>query len=222
MVRYAHYIANTVVSYETVVNYLSGVRRLHELAGYEAPGAQEPNMKLMMCALKLELAHPIKQAEPVTPELLRADHTRMVCFTALLVGFYLFLCKSNLVPDGEKKFDPQKQLTRADVQIGGTMALVVIRWSKTIQYREKELLLPLMLVEDVRICPVFWLRLMMHKIRAGDQEPLFSIPMGCVGVVKPLTYDCLGTQLKHWVGMMQMPNDRYTLHGLQKGGHVMP
>lgn len=46
MIRYARYIANTVTSCETVLNYLSGVRRLHELAGYHVPGPDEPNIDI--------------------------------------------------------------------------------------------------------------------------------------------------------------------------------
>lgn len=168
LVRYARYIGNTVTSYETVVNYLAGVRRLHELGGFPVPAPSEPNIRHIMRALKQELAHPIRQAEPMTPDMLRAiydhvelgNHFQLVCYTALLVGFYLFLRKSNLVPENKSSFDPQKQLTRGDVQIGKNMVLVVIKWSKTIQYKEKELLLPLLPASDITICPVFWLRLM--------------------------------------------------------------
>lgn len=196
LVRYARYIANTVTSYETVQNYLAGVRKLHELGGYKVPGPQEPNIKHIMRALRQELAHPIKQAEPMTPVMLQAiyhqvdlkNKTEIVAYIALLVGFYLFLCKSNLVPDGKNSFNPQKQLTRADLHIGNKTVLVVIKWSKTIQYQEKELLLPLLLAKDITICPIFWLKLMIKKVRATGSEPLFAIPCINGKGVEPLTY----------------------------------
>ena len=34
MTRYSRYVANTVNSYGTVQNYTSGVRKLHDLAGF--------------------------------------------------------------------------------------------------------------------------------------------------------------------------------------------
>lgn len=225
MVRYARYIANTVTSYETVMNYLSGVRRLHELGGYPVPDAQDSNLRHLMRAIRLELAHPVKQAEPVTPELLRQiyDHVDLrdtqdlVCYTALLVGFYLFLRKSNLVPEGVKEFNPRKQLTRADAQVGQNVVLIIVKWSKTIQYQQKELLLPLLPAKDIRICPVFWLKLMLAKVMANSDQPLFSInKVG--GGTEALTYDQLSKKLKHWVKKLGIPADRYTLHGLRRGG----
>lgn len=224
LVRYARYVANTVTSQETVLNYLAGVRKLHQLAGFQVPGPDEPNMKHLMRALKQELAHPVKQAVPVTPQLLKSIYncldltsTRdVVSYTALLVGFYLFLRRSNLVPDSRDAFDPQKQLTRSDVQMGKSMVLVVIKWSKVIQYKEKELLLPLLPARDIRICPVFWLGLMMSKVRAGDQDPLFALPEG--SGVKPLTSDSLSDRYKMWVSRVTVLTPNHTLHGLRRGG----
>lgn len=226
LVRYARYIANTVTSYETVANYISGVRKLHRLAGYQVPDANEPNLHHIMRALKKELAHPIKQAVPVTPKLLQdiyemVDLTKIydiVCYTALLVGFYLFLRKSNLVPDSVSSFDPQKQLTRADIQMGKNIILVIIKWSKTIQYKEKELILPLLPARDIRICPVFWVKLMFRKVNIKENHPLFSLPSASGDGFAPLTYDQLAKRYKQWIANMGIPVANYTLHGLRKGG----
>lgn len=225
MVRFARYVANTVTSYETVQNYLSGVRTLHKLGGFEVPGPDEPNVRHLMRAIKQELAHPIKQAEPMTPQLLRQiyehvdlkDECHIVCYTALLVGFCLFLRKSNLVPEGAGNFNPQKQLTRADVRLGENIALVMVRWTKTIQYKEKELVLPLLSAKDLRLCPIFWLKLMCKKVVASDIDPLFSLSGGSKGIT-PLTYEKLARQLKLWVQKTGKLGDRYTLHGLRRGG----
>lgn len=225
LVRYARYVANTVTSYETVQNYLSGVRTLHELGGFPVPGTQEPNIRHIMRAIRQELAHPIKQAEPMTTTMLKdiynfvqlTDEFQIVCYTALLVGFYLFLRKSNLVPDSKTSFDGEKQLTRADVEIGNNLVLVVVKWSKTIQYKQKELLLPLLPARDLAICPVFWLKLMQKKVRASGNEPLFSLTKNGNGFA-PLTYGQLAGQLKEWVERTGVSPDRYTLHGLRKGG----
>lgn len=226
MVRYARYIANTVVSYDTVLNYISGVRKLHELGGFETPSAGEPNLKHILRAIRLELVHPVRQAEPMTPSMLRAIYnhvdlssvTDIVCYTALLVGFYLFLRKSNLVPESRTSFNPKKQLTRADVQIGENMVLVIIKWSKTIQYQEKELLLPLLPAKDKSLCPVFWVKLMFKKVRLNGDKPLFSLYEEKGEGTVPLTYDQLGSKLKYWVEKTGTSSQRYTLHGLRKGG----
>lgn len=226
LVRYARYIANTVTSYETVQNYLSGVRKLHQLAGYTVPGPDEPNIRHLLRAIKQELSHPIRQAEPMTVDVLRQIYNKIdldngfdiVCYTALLVGFYLFLRKSNLVPDSKNSFNPQKQLTRADVQIGKNMVLIIVRWSKTIQYKEKELLLPLLQAKDIRVCPVYWVKLMCSKVKASGEHPMFLVSEDSTNRLVPLTYAQLGDKLKQWVSQCGISSERYTLHGLRKGG----
>lgn len=130
----------------------------------------------------------------------------------------MFLRKSNLVPDSKGGFNPQKQLTRADIQIGESLVLVIIKWSKTIQYKEKELVLPLLPARDVRICPVFWIKLMVKKVKAKGSQPLFAVPDSSDGGVLPLTYDQLSGKYKNWVAKTGRATDRYTLHGLRKGG----
>lgn len=226
LVRYARYIANTVTSYDTVVNYISGVRTLHKLGGFDILDVkQSPNLAHMMRAIRFELMHPIKQATPMTPGVLRkiynhvnlGDIQDIVCFTAILLGFYLFLRKSNLVPETVDGFNKREQLVRSDVKMGPSMVLVEIRWSKTIQYQQKVLRLPLIPAKDKRICPVFWLQLMMHRVKAGDQDPLFSLPTAHSGL-KPLTYGQLGQRLKELVAMTGMSPEGYTLHGLRRGG----
>ena len=59
-------------------------------------------MKMFSTGLKRTITHALKQAEPVTPELLiklskvvnYRDQVEMVAWTGLLLGFYMFLRKS--------------------------------------------------------------------------------------------------------------------------------
>lgn len=224
LVRYARYIANTVTSYDTVNNYVSGVRRLHQLGGFPVPTAQEPNFQHIMRAIKHELAHPVKQAAPMTPELLRriyhvvdfTDTLQLVAFVAVLLGFYMFLRKSNLVPDTRHSFCPDHQLTRSDVRIGNSLVVVEIRWSKTLQYKQKELLLPLLPLRHLEICPIYWLRVMINRVKARPRDPLFAVPEG--DSLRPLTYDQLQKTLRAWVTKTGEDPAPYSLHCLRRGG----
>ena len=61
--------------------------------------------------------HAIKQAEPITPQLLvhmsrvvnYKDKIEVIAWTAVLLGFYMFLRKSNLVPEAMDKFNAIQQ-----------------------------------------------------------------------------------------------------------------
>lgn len=225
LIRYGRYIADTVTSYDTVVNYISGVRKLHLLAGYPVVPMSAANLSQFLRAIKFELAHPIKQAIPMTPQLLRnifnhvnlnQDHD-VVCYTAVLLGFYLFLRKSNLVPESKATYSAKEQLSRSNVKMGGSVVLVEIEWSKTIQYQEKVMLLPLIPATDTRICPVLWLMLMLQRVKAEPGDALFSV-RNKGGKVVPLTYNQLAKWLKEKVAKTGIDPEGYTLHGLRKGG----
>ena len=123
--RYGQHLARTFQSAEAVGNYQSGVRTCQAMLGLQVPSPQEKQMQLFTQGLKRVLLHEVKQAEPITLQLLLkmssavdyTDHVEMVAWVATLVGFTMFLRKSNLVPESMEKFNPEQQFTRADFNI---------------------------------------------------------------------------------------------------------
>ena len=113
----------------------------------------------------------MKKAPPVTPELLAGifqqvniqSDQEVAAYAALVVVFTLFPKKSNLVPDSGESFNPKEQLCVEDVKIQNKMEVVEIKWSKTLQNRQKELLLPLVPAKHKVICAVFWLRYVLGR-----------------------------------------------------------
>ena len=104
-------------------------------------------MQMFSTGLKRVMQHEVKQAAPVTPAILLRlskvvnyrDLVDLVSWTGLLLGFYMFLRKSNLVPEAMDKFDEKYQFTRGDVNLTSenTAMMFEIRWSKTIQFRQR-------------------------------------------------------------------------------------
>lgn len=224
LVRFARYLGNSLTSAETVQNYLSGVRTLHRIGGYSVPDASSPNLALMIRALKFELAHATKQAKPLTPRLLfriyqhinLSEPQDLVAFCALLIGFYLFLRASNLVPVSQQEFNPQEQLTNANVRMYKNITIIDVGWSKTIQYKEKVNSLPLIPVSKKEICPTFWVHVL-EKVNGGKPDtPLFSYLKE--GELKILTYAQLTRKLKDWVAAAGEDAQGFSLHGLRRGG----
>ena len=215
LIRFARYIANGVTSYDTVKGYLSAVKRFHELSSICFPDKLHL-LKIELMSIKRELANAVKKAVLATPELLRqichkvdlSSALEMTCYVDLLIVFCLFLRKSNLVPDTQGMFNDKEQLTRADVWKMGKLTLVDIRWSKTNQHRQKELLLPLVPAKHREICPVYWIN-QLFRIQPGLplQSPLFSYRHH--GRVIPITYDVLSKKYKEWVSAIGKDNTNY-------------
>ena len=101
------------------------------------------------------------QKLPITPSILLCLHATLTFTSSLdssfwvicLVAFYGLFGKSHLLPVSEKTFDPSKQLTKSDFRFFPWGTLITIRWSKTIQFRERVVDIPLPYIPGNRLCP---------------------------------------------------------------------
>ena len=106
---------------QSIKNYVSGVCMINELNGFPkvTRGALYRNV---IRGIRPELKKQIKQAEPLTRELLHKmlnhvnmqDQQELAVWVAILFGYNLFLRKSDLVPDC-KQHEPEFQLSRQDI-----------------------------------------------------------------------------------------------------------
>ena len=130
------------------------------------PELNDIEVRITLQGLNKTMLNPVKQAHPLTPDILLdivayLDLTKrydLVFWGLLVVGFFTFFRKSNLMPDNVLNFDPRKQLTKAHVRFEQTLAVINVTWSKTIQYRQKILEVPLFSIDNSPLCPVRVLR----------------------------------------------------------------
>ena len=66
---------------------------------------------------------------------------------------YGMIRKSHVLPTAANQFNPSKQLTKADFQQFSWGALVSVRWSKTIQFRERVVEIPHLSIPGSALCP---------------------------------------------------------------------
>ena len=223
LIRFARYLGNGVTSFNTIKNYLTIIKRVHEICGYPFPKDIEM-LRLQLKALKFELAGPVKKAVPVTPQLLLDlyqyvdvnDDVEIVAYVGLLIGFCLFLRKSNLVPDTKNGFILNEQLAWQDLWYFGNILMVSVKWSKTLQYKQKELDLPLIKATHLVLDPTYWIEYLRQKFQPKAKDPLLSYPQQ--GELVPITYSKLAGLYKKWVEKSGRNSENYTLHGLRRGG----
>ena len=227
LVRYAVYTAERVTSHGTVANYVGGIRQLQHTAGYDTPAADSPNLRLILQGIKSYLAKPVRQATPITIDMLQQISTKVdfsnqyqVCgYSALLTGFYLILRSSNLVPSSTPNFNPAEQLTRWHVGLDkeDKLAMFLIEWSKTIQHSQREMWVPVMPAKDKDVCLITVLRRYFRLMPAKPTDPLFCY-YNSKKQLKALTYDQLDTLLKDWMEEIGQDKQLFSLHGLRRGG----
>ena len=224
--RFRQHLSRTFESPEAVGNYQSGVRTCLALLGLQIPDAKDRQIQMFMMGLKRMMVHEVKQAAPITPEILMKlskvvdyrDQVELVAWTGLLLGFYMFLRKSNLVPDTMDTFNPEHQFRRADLNLTTPELAMMfeIRRTKTIQLRQKILRMPILPAKNKAICPVFWTHLMLQLIPAGPQDPVLALRVN--NQIVSLSANQLIYRLRKWLTLVDMDSSAYLLHSLCRGG----
>ena len=133
-----------------------------------------------------------------------------------LVAFYSFLRLSNLVPHSIRTYSPLEQLARGDVFFGPPGLQVLVKWSKTMQNRNKAMLIKLPAISDLQICPVHHLQQLLHTTPGNQDSPLFQVKVHDTWVA--LTDSKVRKHLKDVLISLQMHNKNITFHSFRKSG----
>ena len=141
----------------------------------------------------------------------------MVVWVAMVTGYHLVLCKSNLVPLS-RVHDTVHNIIRQHVRYDKGIMVINIRWMKTNQCREK-ISENSMAGNNYKItCPVRWILFMINRIQAGPQHNLFSFPHKKTGKIVPITYRDLMVNMRKWLGLVGVTNTKkYSSHSLRRG-----
>ena len=222
--RYVQYLSEYHKSVDSSKNYISGMRSLHEVFGFPPPSADNYLYKLTVNGIRREKGHVVKQAFPMTPDILAEisglvnfnDGVQFAVWIAVLSGFYLMFRKSNLVPDTCIGFDMGKQLVRQNLVRMKDCYTTRVYWSKTIQFHNRCLEVPMLLNPDHSLCPVFWMDQFLAWVPAGPCNPAFVVLTGseCMS----LSYPQLTFWLKAWVKQLGLDAGLFSSHSLCRGG----
>jgi len=227
------YLANSGSrSFKTIKHYLSmGPRTMQlEALGSWTPIVHRPSVLLTLTAARRILGDASTPKLAITPAHLRGFlrdldfgvPDNVVLFTAYLVGFWAFLRKGNLVPGRSSDFSDRQILRFKDVRFDAQgRAWLTLRNTKTIQFGERVVTLPLALLpaSDVGLCPSTWLRKLLTAAGDFDPEaPLFSLPPR--GARRPciLSYDRFRKELKRLLALQGVDYSKFSGHSFRRGG----
>ena len=147
-------------------------------------------MTIILKGLERLAKHVPSRAPPVIIKLVSlVDLTNPVDVTymsAFLCTFFLLSRVSNIVPRTSASFDPSIHLCRGDIVSTSTGLVVLFKHTKTIQFGQRRLLLPLLRMSHSRLCPVQMYELMCSLIPATPESPAFLLPSKS-GRVVPVT-----------------------------------
>ena len=221
---FAQYLESQGKKPGTVDNYVSTVRVLHKLQNYYSPQPGQIHYKMLSQSFKKQRKEPIRQAVPITHQLLLKIFEKVqvwveleaVAWTAVLVGFSMVLRISNLGPRTRDKFDPANNFVRNDLAEKDGILSLGVRWSKTRQLRNKTIWGPLLPSSDKRICTKHWVTRMVKNIPEEKHEPLFLVREGAHRF--PTTGPQICRLLTKWCEQSGLDPKLFTSHCLRRGG----
>ena len=218
---YAQFLSRTFDSTQSIRNYISGIKTMHYILGYSIDNINNFLLNLSLKGMARLKPHCIKQALPITPNMLlqiysfmnMSDPNDAVYWCLFLFAFYLFARKSNLVPTSKKDLKSNKFLLRKSVSVEEEYLLVTMNWSKTIQFGERVLQTPLIPSFGSNLCPVSAYNVMCRLVQAERNAPLFSLQKG-----KYVTYSKFQSKLRDCISKLGLDPNLYSSHSFRRSG----
>ena len=136
-------------------------------------------------------------------------------FPCTFFSFFSFLRLSNIIPHSVASFDLTRHLARSDIIFAHDTAVILIKWSKTIQDRKKTTTISIPNLGKSPLCPINALLNMLQKIPAHKNAPLFMLNKKTV--VTTLTDSVARKHLKQ-VSQILGLDPPLTFHSFRKAG----
>ena len=139
-----------------------------------------------------------------------------IFLSVYLLAFFSFLRLSNMVPHAKNGFDPSRHLARGDIIFSDNEAIVLAKWSKTIQSRDKVVPVVIPKLSGSKLCPVTALSNMLHLVSGSNNDPLFAIFKASTW--SPLTDSIVRKHLKRVLRLLQLQHHNFTFHTFRRSG----
>ena len=204
----------------SIRNYLSGVKFLHVSLWYPFPDLSTHEIQVTLRGIDRLAQHCPLRAPPITSHLLGVlvnfgsylDPVDVTFSCAFVFAFFLFTRISNLIPDSWCHIDDYDCLRRGDIEPSHYGLCVKFSWSKTNQFGNRVLELPLLSISNSPLFPVRLFYLMCELVPASSRSPLF-VYRSRSGIVKPILKRQFVSVLRACLGAAKVAQS-HLFHGL--------
>ena len=133
--------------------------------------------------------------------------------------FFSFVRISNLVPHAISAYDPLKQLSRGDIIFAPPGIHMIIKWSKTLQSKDKIKILKVPSLGKSPLCPVSAIKKMLSITTGSSNSPLFKVK--CYSKWVPLTDTRLRKTFSQILAKVHSSPPGVTFHSLHRSGATL-
>jgi hypothetical protein len=218
--RYIAHLSDRIAP-QSIPAYLNIIRLLHLESNLQNPVNDNFFLSGLLKGIRKDKGIKVKQALPITPLILLKircviDLTSPYwsCFwAACLVGFFGFLRKSNMFVHKLHNH----HLIREHVRIVAGRVIIRLTSTKTIQYKNRVVELPLPYIPLHPLCPVTSLMVLFRQSQTrSPSDPVFAF--NTVTGLKHMTYTDFTASLRNTLHKLGMNPSQYSGHSLRRGG----
>ena len=207
--------------YEHLKHLIYCVKYLHMCKDIPFPtGSFE--LETTLQGLKRRLSGTVNQVLPITPEILRKIYAKLnlqklsdlAIWCCFLVTFYCLLRKANSVPEGPE-YDADKILARKHVRFDhqNRMVLIFVGWSKTNQFGNRDLVVPIPANRDPALDLYRHLCNLFTRVNVNSERPAFSFSNKNF-----VSYTSFTSRLKSLLLSAGVDHTKYSGHSFRRGG----
>ena len=223
---YLAFLSQSLKSFTSVKNYLSILSHINKSLGYSCAFLADYDSRLANRAVRRLLGDFSARKYAMSVDILflilrpfDAGNVFHTCMAALfLVAFFSFLRISNLVPRTLSDLSHHNPLflTRSSVRFSSRGAVLSVTRTKTLQFNQRILEIPLPLIHGSALCPVSALRIYLQRVHAAPNLPLFGLYVN--DQYHPILAHHYTSFLKKVVSSLGLDPRNYSSHSFRRGG----
>ena len=223
---YLAFLSKSLSCYRSVVNYINILKHINRSLGVDFSFMHDYDAFLTLRALRRVMGDSVRITHPVTVDMLLnifhifdwSNPLHVCMHAAFLVAFFSFLRISNLVPYKASDMAAVNTyfLKREDVSFSAHGAVLRIFKTKTIQFRQRVLQIPLPVIPNSILCPVAALKACLSLVPAPLSAPLFMVPVA--NSAKPLLAAHFNRFLKACASATGFDPNHFSSRSFRQGG----
>ena len=93
-----------------------------------------------------------------------------------------------MVPHSKLSFDPPRHLARENIIFSDKEAIVLVKWSKTLQSRDQVTLVVISKLPGSQLCPVTALTKLLQVVLGSINDPLFAMLKVTIGFLSQIVW----------------------------------
>ena len=209
--------------FDHIQHVLASIKFIHQYNGLVYPG-DSFEFDILMRGIRRKLARPVKQALPISPEMLILMYNyvdignpcELAHWTSFIFALRLLYRKSSIAPESLAKFDPKVGLSREKILVSDGVVLVYQNHSKTNQFMSSTRITPLTPTSIRALDPVY------HYVKLTSENPTAAYYPAFSYLIEDdifcVTRNSFCIYLKTLLVKIGVNPDCWTGHSFRRGG----